>query len=65
MTFLKRGLALATVIVIVGVVGCTTTPPFITSFTGLPATMNVGDIATLTATGAQAAAPGCGIGYLV
>jgi hypothetical protein len=48
---LKRGLALVTIIAIIGVVGCTTTAPFIISFTGLPATMNVGDTATLTATG--------------
>jgi hypothetical protein len=48
---LKRGLALATIIAIIGVVGCTTTAPFIISFTGLPATMNVGQTATLTATG--------------
>jgi|GEM_PF-2685982 len=58
MTFLKRGLALATVIVIVGVIGCTTTAPFITSFTGLPATMNVGDTATLTATGGPGSSAG-------
>jgi hypothetical protein len=48
---LKRGLALVTIIAIIGVVGCTTTAPFIISFTGLPATMNVGNTATLTATG--------------
>jgi hypothetical protein len=38
---LKRGLALVTIIAIIGVVGCTTTAPFIISFTGLPATMNL------------------------
>jgi hypothetical protein len=48
---LKRGLALVTIIAIIGVAGCTTTAPFIISFTGLPATMNVGQTATLTATG--------------
>jgi hypothetical protein len=48
---LKRWLALVTIIAIIGGVGCTTTAPFIISFTGLPATMNVGDTATLTATG--------------
>jgi hypothetical protein len=48
---LKRGLALVTIIAIIGVVGCTTTAPSILSFTGLPATMNVGHTATLTATG--------------
>jgi hypothetical protein len=48
---LKRGLALVTIIAIIGVVGCTTTAPSILSFMGLPATMNVGNTATLTATG--------------
>jgi hypothetical protein len=48
---LKRGLALVTIIAIIGVAGCTTTAPFIISFTGLPATMNPGQTATLTATG--------------
>jgi len=55
---LKRGLALVTIIAIIGVVGCTTTAPFITSFTGLPATMNVGDTATLTATGGPGSSRG-------
>jgi hypothetical protein len=68
---LKRGLALVTIIAIIGVAGCTTTAPSILSFTGLPATMNVGDTATLTATGSPgstrglwtwtfAASSGCG-----
>jgi hypothetical protein len=48
---LKRGLAFVTIIAIIGVAGCTTTAPSILSFMGLPATMNVGDTATLTATG--------------
>jgi hypothetical protein len=48
---LKRGLALVTIIAIIGVVGCTTTAPSILSFMGLPATMNPGQTATLTATG--------------
>jgi hypothetical protein len=48
---LRRGLALVTIIAIIGVVGCTTTAPSILSFMGLPATMNVGNTATLTATG--------------
>ena len=55
---LKRGLALVTIIAIIGVVGCTTTAPFIISFTGLPATMNVGDTATLTATGSPGSSRG-------
>jgi hypothetical protein len=48
---LKRGLALVTIIAIIGVVGCTTTAPSILSFIGLPASMLVGQTATLTATG--------------
>jgi hypothetical protein len=48
---LKRGLAFVTIIAIIGVAGCTTTAPSILSFMGLPATMNVGNTATLTATG--------------
>jgi hypothetical protein len=48
---LKRGLAFVTIIAIIGVAGCTTTAPSILSFTGLPASMLVGQTATLTATG--------------
>jgi hypothetical protein len=48
---LRRGLALVTIIAIIGVAGCTTTAPSILSFTGLPASMLVGQTATLTATG--------------
>jgi hypothetical protein len=48
---LKRGLAFVTIIAIIGVAGCTTTAPSILSFIGLPASMLVGQTATLTATG--------------
>lgn len=58
MTLLKRGLALALVIGVIGVVGCTTTAPFIASFTGLPPTMNPSNTALLTAVGGPGSSAG-------
>lgn len=58
MTLLKRGLALAIVIGVMGVVGCTTRGPVIISFTGLPSTMSVGDTANLTAVGGPGSSAG-------